>query len=106
VGRYLKIGETTHKIIGIENSSLGTRKRILLDDPDGILKTGRYPILYYTNAGADYLEDIQAEHYVDWRELIYQMAKDFHAHGQESDYVYQMRLRNPTMFAKGKSGYE
>lgn len=106
VGRYLKIGETTHKIIGIENSSLGTRKRILLDDPDGILKTGRYPILYYTNAGADYLEDIQAEHYVDWRELIYQMAKDFHAHGQESDYVYQMRLRNPTMFTKGKSGYE
>lgn len=107
VGRYLKVGDTVHKIIGIENSTLGTRKRILLDDPNNILRTGRYNIFYYT-AGqvGDYLEEIQGENYVDWRELIYQMAKDFHAHGQESDYVYQMRLRNPTMFQNGKSGYE
>jgi hypothetical protein len=99
VGRYLKVRNTVHKIIGIENSTLGTRKRILLDDPNNILRTGRYNIFYYT-AGevGDYLEEIQGENYVDWRELIYQMAKDFHAHGQESDYVYQMRLRNPTMF--------
>jgi hypothetical protein len=99
IGRYLKVGDTVHKIIGIENSTLGTRKRILLDDPNNILRTGRYNIFYYT-AGevGDYLEEIQGENYVDWRELIYQMAKDFHAHGQESDYVYQMRLRNPTMF--------
>jgi hypothetical protein len=34
------------------------------------------------------------------------MAKDFHAHGQDSDYLYQMRLRNPSLFLSGKSGYE
>lgn len=107
IGRYLKVGDTVHKIIGIENSTLGTRKRILLDDPNNILRTGRYNIFYYTAGEVeDYLEEIQGENYVDWRELIYQMAKDFHAHGQESDYVYQMRLRNPTMFQNGKSGYE
>lgn len=106
-GRYLKVGDTVHKIIGIENSTLGTRKRILLDDPNNILRTGRYNIFYYTAGEVeDYLEEIQGENYVDWRELIYQMAKDFHGHGQESDYVYQMRLRNPTMFQNGKSGYE
>jgi hypothetical protein len=34
------------------------------------------------------------------------MAEDFHAHGQDSDYLYQMRLRNPSLFLSGKSGYE
>ena len=107
VGRYLKIGNSVHQIIGIENTTLNTRKRIQLDDPMGLLQTGRYQILYFTlGNNQDKFSEVQAEHYVDWRELIYQMAKDFHAHGQDSDYIYQMRLRNPVLFQKGKSGYE
>lgn len=108
VGRYLKLGDSVHKIIGIENTGLGTRKRILLDDPHNNLKTGRYEVLYYdaNEKANNIISDATVEFYVDWRELLYQMAKDFHAHGQDSDYIYQMRLRNPELFAKGKTGYE
>lgn len=41
----------------------------------------------------------------DWRELIYQMAIDFYAHNQESDYLIKIEEKNPE-FIDGRTGYE
>jgi hypothetical protein len=77
VGRYLKIGDTIHKIIRIEDTTLKTRKRILVDDPEGILTSKIYPIYYYTKGkdsegnDLDWINSQSDEQYVDWREIIY-----------------------------------
>lgn len=41
----------------------------------------------------------------DYRELIYQMAIDFYAHGQDTDFLIQLSQYNP-QFINGKTGYE
>ena len=46
-----------------------------------------------------------AEEY-DWRELIYQMAKDHHAYSQYDWYVDKLIEANPLMCANGTTGYE
>ena len=49
---------------------------------------------------------------VDWREIIYQMAKDYYAHHTEDDYPMRLRKnnfikeKNLDLFAYGKTGYE
>ena len=43
---------------------------------------------------------------VDWRELIYQMAIDWKAHGHEDDFLWQIANANPTTFPTGVTGYE
>lgn len=48
----------------------------------------------------------------DWREIIYQMAKDYYLHNHEDDFYYQLRLNNylPNMdiilYQNGHTGYE
>ena len=42
----------------------------------------------------------------DWRELIYQMAKDHHAYSQYDWYNDQLMHLNPTLCARGVTGYE
>lgn len=107
VDNFIRINEKeekVYKIIAIESSLLGTRKRIYLNDPEGTLES-----LAISNVevySGELTEFQTSNKYVDWRELIYQMAEDFHAHGQDDDYLYQMRDRNPQMFSNGKSGYE
>ena len=48
----------------------------------------------------------------DWREIIYQMAKDYYLHNHEDDFYYQLRLNNflPNaniiLYQNGHTGYE
>lgn len=43
---------------------------------------------------------------MDWRELIYQMALDYKKHGDEDDFLIQIRKRNPSFYPTGYTGYE
>ena len=49
---------------------------------------------------------------VDWREVIYQMAKDFYKYGQEPDFAYKLSQNNLTAdlsssyYPNGLTGYE
>ena len=58
------------------------------------------PTIYKTFAGKIYT----TQHY-DWRELIYQMAKDYYDHNHDDDYEIQLYKNNP-QFNFGKTGYE
>lgn len=42
---------------------------------------------------------------VDWREIIYQMALDYYASGNEEDFRFQVAAANPE-YPLGKTGYE
>lgn len=42
----------------------------------------------------------------DWRELIYQMSLDFNKHGDEDDFLIQIRDRNASWYPTGYTGYE
>ena len=46
------------------------------------------------------------DYYCDYREIIYQMAKDYYAHNQEDDYMAKLREFNPDTCADGTTGYE
>ena len=59
---------------------------------------------YYHNVmygGVHYID-----YYCDWRELIYQMAKDYYAHSQEEDFHARLKEFNPILCADGSTGYE
>ena len=43
---------------------------------------------------------------VDWREIIYQMQKDFRRHNKEDDFLYTVRKNNPITCPSGYTGYE
>lgn len=45
-------------------------------------------------------------HYCDWRELIYQMAKDYYQYNQFDDFEYYLKMFNPELCQNGKTGYE
>lgn len=42
---------------------------------------------------------------LDWRELIYQMARDYMEHHDEIDFEYNIRTNNP-QYSTGQTGYE
>lgn len=42
----------------------------------------------------------------DWRELIYQMAKDFYNHNSDPDFIIKLINSNPDLIRNGKTGYE
>jgi hypothetical protein len=42
----------------------------------------------------------------DWRELIYQMAKDYYANTNNDDFAHLLAAANPEYFVSGKTGYE
>lgn len=50
--------------------------------------------------------------FVDWREIIYQMAKDYYQHNQESDFYFNIKNNNikfdkiNSYFPTGETGYE
>lgn len=44
--------------------------------------------------------------YVDWREIIYQMATDYYKHNTEDTYESQLALNNAPYYASGRTGYE
>ena len=43
---------------------------------------------------------------VDWREIIYQMAKDFYKHNQEDNFLIQVANNNKDYYPTGITGYE
>lgn len=43
---------------------------------------------------------------IDWREIIYQMAKDYMEHHDEYDFEVRLAANNTPMFSTGKTGYE
>lgn len=96
-------------IINIEKTLLG-RYRIYLDSSAEVLQRKMYKIFYKkrikvggtTSSNTSKLEEWTI---VDWRELIYQMALDFHKCGQDSSYPFLLRQANPEM-NNGKTGYE
>jgi hypothetical protein len=59
---------------------LGTRKRIYIDNPNKTLRLSIETISWNKTANEKAIYKT-TDQYVDWRELLYQMAKDFHAHG-------------------------
>ena len=123
-GMFLQIGNKNKnyqvfRITKIEKTLLG-RYRIYLDDSAKVLTTQTYDIYYQSTILTQSAQTTSVSQYsvraqstapklekvvVDWRELIYQMAKDFHACGQEDNYTYKLRQANPTML-NGKTGYE
>lgn len=44
--------------------------------------------------------------YVDWREIIYQMALDYNKHYHEDDFLYQVAQNNKDYYPYGQTGYE
>ena len=44
--------------------------------------------------------------YVDWREIIYQMAKDYYKHNTRDDFEIQVGLNNKAFYPTGRTGYE
>ena len=42
----------------------------------------------------------------DWREIIYQMAKDYFKHGQEDDFEIRIAQNNGDYYPTGMTGYE
>lgn len=44
--------------------------------------------------------------YVDWREIIYQMARDYYKHNLEDMFEYQIGINNPQYYPTGRTGYE
>jgi hypothetical protein len=110
VGMFLQIGNKNKnyqvfKITKIEKTLLG-RYRIYLDDSAKVLTTHTYDIYYQRSILTQSAQTASVSQYsartqsatpelekvvVDWRELIYQMAKDFHACGQEDNYTYKLR---------------
>ena len=44
--------------------------------------------------------------YVDWREIIYQMATDYYKHNTEDTYESQLAINNAPYYDSGRTGYE
>ena len=44
--------------------------------------------------------------FVDWREIIYQMAVDFYAHNQKDDFELTLGKNNEQFYPSGQTGYE
>jgi hypothetical protein len=43
---------------------------------------------------------------VDWREIIYQMAKDYYKHNQDVDFYLKLAENNKKYYPAGITGYE
>lgn len=44
--------------------------------------------------------------YVDWREIIYQMARDYYKHNTEDTFEQNVALNNAPYYSTGRTGYE
>ena len=46
------------------------------------------------------------DYYCDYREVIYQMAKDYFKYNTLSDFEIRVREANPDTYPTGRTGYE
>ncbi len=130
-GSYVILSRNTNRDSGdryyiekVENTLLG-RKRIYISDPNKSIMAGQHfiwgswekitepstiQIINEPIVLQEEEEKIEEEYnlinVVDWRELIYQMALDFHKFGQEDNYLYNLQRLNPNLCKNGKTGYE
>ena len=80
---------------------------------DGGWYAGGYAYFYKPQIPADEITNGQGlilgeqiKYNLDWRELIYQMAKDYYQHNTEDDFELKLRESNINFFPTGKTGYE
>lgn len=66
----------------------------------------RYALDYKPSEYVNYNGEKYLEPYVDWREIIYQMAIDFFKHNQEDDFLNIIANNNPKLYPTGYTGYE
>ena len=59
------------------------------------------PTYYKTFDGNEFTTDNY-----DWREIIYQMAKDYYKHNTEDDFELDLRANNLAYYPTGRTGYE
>ena len=96
-----------HKLL-IENIIEGVagRTRIVISDPQKILKS--YKI--YTNIAKYEGEPIEEWYFpyrgCDWREIIYRMALDYNKFSGMDNFLSKVRQANPDTCRFGKTGYE
>lgn len=96
-----------HKLL-IENIIEGVagRTRIVISDPQKILKS--YKI--YTNIAKYEGEAIEEWYFpyrgCDWREIIYRMALDYNKFSGIDNFLSKVRQANPDTCRFGKTGYE
>lgn len=72
------------------------------------------PLYYKSFDGIEYIAKEMdssfkpsGEYYrVDWREVIYQMAKDYYKHNTEDDFELILRRNNLQYYPSGQTGYE
>lgn len=87
----------------------GTRKSISgVDLPIHVrYAIAKKPIRYKSYDGIVYstIKEEGAEKVVDWRELIYQMSKDYYKHNTKSDFLIKIQENN-SWCNRGKTGYE
>ena len=57
------------------------------------------------SSGAKYSKNYSTSNY-DWREIIYQMAKDYYQFNFLDDFELRVAAANPTLFPSGRTGYE
>lgn len=69
------------------------------------------PFYYKAYDGTVYTTShLNNSQYVDWREIIFQMAKDYRRHYHDDDFLYQIEqnniFNNINLYPGGKTGYE
>ena len=57
------------------------------------------------SSGVKYSKNYSTSNY-DWREIIYQMAKDYYQFNFLDDFELRVAAANPTLFPSGRTGYE
>ena len=49
---------------------------------------------------------VSLDSYTDWRELIYQMAKDYRRYNHLDNFAQKVATANPELYSNGITGYE
>lgn len=90
---------------------------------DDYVQDGGYQVLFFNPRFPDYesyedliFDKIEKEYeeyekqgllnYVDWREIIYQMAKDYYKNNTLDDFELLVKSNNEPYYTTGKTGYE
>jgi hypothetical protein len=65
---------------------------------------------YAIDTKPTYYKSFDGEEYTDsscdWREIIYQMAKDYYKHNTEEGFALTIITNNPNHYPTGRTGYE
>lgn len=99
----------THTYIDfLENDVKKNGNTVYFYNPDFPDYDGNFDDMVYEQIEKEYQEYLNSGklNFVDWREIIYQMAKDYFKHGTEDDFEMQIRNNNLSYYPTGITGYE